>query len=220
MSVDAAIVFFARPTTLIGAGEFPTTPLDVSGFTGVQFQAWRGVFESSGPPTPTMTLYLEESLDAKTWVLGASQPEGVVLEANDDLFFSYTFRLRWFRIRVVTEGESMATMWVEGLLRGGGSGIWNKPPAGRGATGAVMAPTMAGGASPLSRNRAAILRQQAFMGMFSPGAPDVGSQGSPTIAPWVTPYNPSADPTVGELLDAVNNSGKAPDGTVPPGSGG
>ncbi|MCK6479529.1 MAG: hypothetical protein L6R43_05080 [Planctomycetes bacterium] len=134
-TVDATIVFLPRFTTLVGPGEFFTLPLDVSRYAGAQFQVFLG-----GLSNGSFTVYLEESLDADTWVLGPATPEGVVLGAGETRFFSYGFRLRWFRLKVKLLGgtDSLATCWAEGLLRGGGGGVWALPkretPAGSGPT--------------------------------------------------------------------------------------
>jgi len=130
--VDASIVFLPRFTTLVGAPgsstifEFTTLPLDVSRHGGAQFQIWRGPISGG-----TFTFFMEESLDAQKWVLGASTPEGVVLAADETKFCSYSFRLRWFRIRIQLTGAAwpIVTCWAEGLLRGGGGGVWPAPMA-------------------------------------------------------------------------------------------
>jgi hypothetical protein len=122
-TVDASIVFLPRFTTLVSGGStsFATAPLDVSAFTGAQFQVWRGAVQ--GGSGEEFQLYLEESLDGLSWVLGPSTPAAITIPANDPRFFSYSFRLRWFRLRAVVSG-SLVTCWAEGLLRGGGSGAW------------------------------------------------------------------------------------------------
>lgn len=130
--MDGKIVFLARPTTLVGAqsgtAEFTTQPLDVSGQGGAQFQVWRG------PSSGKVLLYLEESLDGVKWVLGPSTPTAYELTADDTKFFSYSFRLRWFRLKAELVVTSVAwpkvTMWAEGLLRGGGAGVWPSAVAG------------------------------------------------------------------------------------------
>ena len=100
-TVDASVVFLPRLTTLIGltGSEFTTLPLDVSQYSGAQFQVWRGSMDSG-----TFTLYLEESLDGQTWVLGASTPTGFPFTTEATKFFSYSFRLRWFRLRIAATG--------------------------------------------------------------------------------------------------------------------
>lgn len=133
-SVDAAIVFLPRFSTLAGATSFTTQPMDVSSYGGVQLQIWRGPFRTKSPsPTPQFTTYFEESLDTETWVLGPSAPGPYVIGEAEIKFFSYDFRLRWFRLRVEVAGdEPIVSCWAEGLLRGGGGGAWPSPsgPAG------------------------------------------------------------------------------------------
>ncbi len=177
-AVDATIVFLPRFTTLVGAGTFQTAPLDVSRFEGVQFEAWRGPIRGG---SGTVTLYLEESLDAATWVLGPSTPAGYVLASEESKFFSYAFRLRWFRLRVVvTNANSIVTCWAEGLLRGGGGGLWSLP-------------AQAGGGSPT-------VSAAGVVGPPAPGpggGPPVGSGllGAPYRPP--TPFGPLPGPPPG-----------------------
>jgi hypothetical protein len=120
-TVDASIVFLPRFTTLVGTASFATAPVDCSSFTGAQFQVWRG--DAVGGDEEAFQLYLEESLDGISWVLGPSTPAAITIPANDPRFFSYSFRLRWFRLRVALDA-TMVTCWAEGLLRGGGAGMW------------------------------------------------------------------------------------------------
>jgi hypothetical protein len=124
-NVDAGVVFLPRFTTLVGATQFTTAPVDVSQQGGVQFQIWRGPIRSSGG-TPALNQYLEESLDARTWVLGPATPAPITVEEDDLRFCSYSFRLRWFRLRFALTGTNpMVSCWAEGLLRGAdGSGVW------------------------------------------------------------------------------------------------
>jgi len=152
-SVDATIVFFPRFTTLAGAATFTTAPLDVSRFDGAQFQVWLGDMDGV---SPVATLYFEESLDAQTWVLGPQTPEGFVLDEGLAKFFSYGFRLRWFRVRLVLTGsEVIATCWAEGLLRGGGGGAWAAAQAGAaaGSTGDLRGSPAGGPAGPRAVGR-------------------------------------------------------------------
>jgi hypothetical protein len=128
-NVDAAIVFLPRWTTLVGASSFSSLPLDCTRFGSAQFQLWRGPLR--GTDSPTFLAYLEESLDAQNWVLGPSTPTGYDPASDDPTLvrpklFSYGFRLRWFRVRVVLGGtDPVVTCWAEGLLRdGGGGGAW------------------------------------------------------------------------------------------------
>lgn len=128
-SVDSAFVIFPRHTTLVGASTFTSLPLDTSSFGGVQFQVLRGAFRvKSSTPAPVFTLYLEESLDTESWTPPPSGTVSHVLPASTPTFFSYSFRLRWFRVRIVLTGdEPIVTFWAEGLLRGGGGGLWTNP---------------------------------------------------------------------------------------------
>lgn len=112
-AAESTIVFLPRFTTLL-AGTHTTQPLDVSQFASAQFQFWRGA--DFAAPTSAVTVYLEESLDCVAWTLGASSPKSVVVAAEKSKFFSYGFRLRWFRLRVVVD-PAMVTCWSEGILR-------------------------------------------------------------------------------------------------------
>ena len=123
-AIDSGLVFLPRFTTLVGEMEFTTAPLDVSGQAGTQFQVWRGPLRSTGG-TPAFTLFIEESLDAQTWALGPSTPQGFPILENATQFFAYSFRLRWFRLRVLVAGTNpMVSCWAEGILRAGDGGLW------------------------------------------------------------------------------------------------
>jgi hypothetical protein len=145
-AIDASLVFLPRFTTLAGATEFTTAPLDVSGQAGTQFQVWRGPIRVSSGGAGTFTLYIEESLDAQSWALGPSTPQGFLIAENATVFFAYSFRLRWFRLRVALGGTNpIGTCWAEGILRAGDGGMWGMPslnPAS--ATGPAMAGAFAG----------------------------------------------------------------------------
>jgi hypothetical protein len=136
-AIDAGVVFVPRFTTLVGDKTFFTVPMDVSRQGGVQFQIWRGpVRTSSG--TGSLSVVLQESLDAHTWSqpgnVGPTAGSPTLLLENAPHYFSYTFRLRWFRMGLVLSGtDPIVTCWAEGLLRGGGEGMWGGPrlqPAG------------------------------------------------------------------------------------------
>lgn len=126
MSVEASLVLLPRFTTLAGATTFRTVPVDVSSYGGAQFQVWRGPFRtSSGTPTPTFKVQFEESLDTQSWALGPSIPGTYDVGEYETKFFSYSFRLRWFRLAVIVAGTGpLVTCWAEGILRGGGGGVW------------------------------------------------------------------------------------------------
>src|SRR5215475_13512600 len=116
-AVDSSFVILPRFTTLVGAATFTTLPMDVSAYGGAQFQIWRGPIRVTAG-TPMFQLYLEESLDTQTWVLGPTTPTAYTLNEFELKFFSYDFRLRWFRIRIVITGTNpIVTCWAEGLLR-------------------------------------------------------------------------------------------------------
>lgn len=143
-ATDTSFVLMPRFTTLVGATTFTTLPMDVSGYAGAQFHVWRGPFRttSSDPPPepPAFTVFLEESLDTLSWVLGPSTPTAFTILEADAKFFSYDFRLRWFRLKVVVTGQHpVVTCWAEGLLRGGGGGAWPDMGIDAGPAGAVRA---------------------------------------------------------------------------------
>jgi hypothetical protein len=124
-AIDSSFVIMPRFTTLVGQATFTTMPMDVSAYGGAQFQVWRGPFRVSDGGVGTLNVYLEESLDTQTWVTGPSTPAAYPVNPFETKFFSYDFRLRWFRLRIVTTGANpIVTCWAEGLLRGGGGGLW------------------------------------------------------------------------------------------------
>lgn len=142
-AVDSSFVILPRFTSLVGATTFTSLAQDASSYGGAQFQVWRGPIrtKTSSPPAK-FTIYLEESLDTETWVLGPGTPTPFEIAAFEVKFFSYSFRLRWFRVRVVVEGDDpIVTCWAEGLLRGGGSGVWPAPGGAPAGSGNLLDPT-------------------------------------------------------------------------------
>ena len=125
-AIDSTFVLLPRFTTLAGATSFTTLPMDVSAFGGAQFQVWRGQFRTKDDSiAKSFKIYLEESLDTQTWVLGPDTPAAIEINEGAIKLFSYDFRLRWFRLRVEIAGnQPIVTCWAEGLLRGGGGGMW------------------------------------------------------------------------------------------------
>ena len=117
MSADAGILLFPKFTTLVGTDSnttsFTSTPVDVSRFGSAQFQLWRGRIVGS---TTSFKAYLEESLDGESWSSPPGGTAGYDPGENASKLFSYSFRLRWFRIRIDFKGE-FVTCWAEGLLR-------------------------------------------------------------------------------------------------------
>lgn len=107
-AAESTIVFLPRFTTLFGAS-FTTQPLDVSQFASAQFQFGCGASAGSHK------VYLEESLDCIEWSQGPQSPKAIKVAGGTTKFFSYGFRLRWFRLRV--EPASNVTCWAEGILR-------------------------------------------------------------------------------------------------------
>lgn len=114
MASGRSVTFFPRFTTLVGQASFATTPLDVTSFSNVQIQVWRGEIVNGG----AFAAYVEESLDAENWsqvggtAAGYDPGTGLIKSLN------YCFQLRWFRVRIALTGSSpMATCWAEGLLR-------------------------------------------------------------------------------------------------------
>jgi hypothetical protein len=121
---ESSIVIFPRFTTLVAHStsasdpvEFESLPLDVSSFGGVQIQVWRGCMLLSPTGNRYCEIFLEESLDGEEWMLGPYAPEPLPLYEKKTLFLSYSFRLRWFRLRVRIKDARMVTLWAEGLLR-------------------------------------------------------------------------------------------------------
>lgn len=118
MATDAGLVLFPKFTTLVSTGSnetsFTTTPIDVSQFGSAQFQFWRGAIQTSS--VGTFKIYLEESLDGDTWSSPPGGAGGYDPGENASKNFSYSFRFRWFRVRVDFQGD-FVTCWAEGLLR-------------------------------------------------------------------------------------------------------
>lgn len=118
--MDAGLVLLPRPTTLVGAANFTTAPLDLSRLGSATFQVWRGpirVASGSG----SFTVFLEESQDCQTWCLGAGSSLGIVIPEDNPKFVSYDMRLRWLRVRFALAGtDPMVSCWAEGGAGGGG----------------------------------------------------------------------------------------------------
>ena len=117
MSTDAALVLFPKFTSLVSneaeLTSFTSAPLDVSRFGSAQFQLWRGGMQGAGA---TFKAYLEESLDGDTWTTPPGGSGGFDPGQNGSKLFSYSFRLRWFRMRIDFTGECVSC-WAEGVLR-------------------------------------------------------------------------------------------------------
>lgn len=118
----SALTILPRFTTLVGKGvapgtsTFTTQPLDVSEYASAEFEFRRGPL--CGGATPTFTAFLEESLDGQNWITGAGTSTYGIDPGTNGRFFSYGFRLRWFRLRIVLYGSNTrVTCWAEGLLR-------------------------------------------------------------------------------------------------------
>lgn len=119
MPVESTIVLLPRFTCLAGATTFTTVPLDVSQFGAIQFQVWQGGICDQQGVNPKFQVSLEESIDAQHWALGAGSPTPYVVAADEIRFFSHSFRLRWFRLKVELPESSapIVTCWAEGILR-------------------------------------------------------------------------------------------------------
>lgn len=132
--IESYVVFFPRFTTLaagVGAVSFTSIPLDVSQFGGVQMEAWMGEVLPYGG-TSHFKIYLEESLDGTTW----EDEMSTVYEFDQahtyaGKFFSFGFRLRWFRVRLELTNINLVTTYVEGIMRAGGGGAreWTLSPS-------------------------------------------------------------------------------------------
>lgn len=122
---ESTITFFPKYTTLVANTDLVTTsvdfsslPLDVSRFGAAQMQVHRGaLLNDIEPNSKYCEVFLEESLDAQEWMLGPSTPKPIPLYQDKVLYLSYSFRLRWFRMRVRITDARMTTLWAEGLLR-------------------------------------------------------------------------------------------------------
>jgi len=117
MSAESALVLFPRFTTLVGAGDFSSVPLDCSAYGSAQIELWRGPLIGSGTQ---FRGYLEESLDGVNW-----QPPAASAQAHDpgsglSIVLSHIFSLRWFRVRIgltASANQPVVTCWAEGMLR-------------------------------------------------------------------------------------------------------
>ena len=116
--VESNLVLLPRFTTLVGEGvEFATLPVDVSRYGTAQLLLWRGELQLTGG-TPVFQAYFEESLDAEDWHPRSSVATPIDPGEDQTYLVNYTFRLKWFRVRIVLGGDgAMTTCWAEGVLR-------------------------------------------------------------------------------------------------------
>lgn len=119
---ESALVLIPRFTSFVGAGEFATAPLDVSGFGSAQIELWRGPLIGT-PGMVTFRAYLEESLDGVSWQPPSASSQAHDPGASSSMVLSQIFSLRWFRVRVVLalnppgSVQPVVTCWAEGMLR-------------------------------------------------------------------------------------------------------
>jgi hypothetical protein len=105
-----------RFSSYVGEGEYATAPMDVERFAGGWFTFWRGPLIGGGG-TPFET-YCEESHDCVTWSTVTSVPTQPITTANASDKVSIVLRKRWFRVRVVLDGDAnnvvAISMWMTG----------------------------------------------------------------------------------------------------------
>jgi len=108
------LVMVPRFTTLVGAGEFATAPLDVQRFARVVLTVWRGYLLGT---SPTFHLYLEVSHDAPTDAADWVQLDDLTLNDDQAATIDHSLTRRWLRVRVVLGGTNpWVTCWASGGL--------------------------------------------------------------------------------------------------------
>lgn len=115
----APVVMLPRFTSFVGGGTFTTAPLDVSEFSKVYLEFWRGELAGSQlSPAAAFSAQLEEASDPNppggTWT-----PLGSAITAvNTYTLEERTLTKRFFRIRIVLDlgngGVGAITCWAAG----------------------------------------------------------------------------------------------------------
>lgn len=119
---ESALVLIPRFTSFVGAGEFTSVPIDVSGVGSAQIELFRGpLLGEDASPAATFRAYLEESIDGVVWQPDADHERPHDPGAGKSMVLAQIFSLRWFRIRVkltdATANRPKVTCWAEGMLR-------------------------------------------------------------------------------------------------------
>lgn len=112
------LVMLPRYTTYAGERSFTTIPMDVTEYSKVYLNVWRGPIVNAGG-TPKFRITLEESTDQATWatVSGTTAGEEIADDVEEQIIGD--LRRRWFRVKVALEGTMpIATCWAVGFLEG------------------------------------------------------------------------------------------------------
>lgn len=102
------VVLLPRYTTLLQAGDYTTTALNVEPYASGAVTFWR----SRG--TGTVTVYVQDSHDAVTWTdLDSAAPS-----ADGTAVLEFDVERRWLRVKVVIAGDSEpgCACWAVGSL--------------------------------------------------------------------------------------------------------
>ncbi|HLE97904.1 MAG TPA: hypothetical protein VI997_11080 [Candidatus Thermoplasmatota archaeon] len=105
------VVLMRRFTTLVGAADYSTVAIEVKDYQNAILSVWRG------PAKDTLTFFVEESFDQKSWTLcsGAEADWDPGASAEDQVTAALT--KRWLRVRAVLLGlNARASCWVLGFL--------------------------------------------------------------------------------------------------------
>ena len=110
-------VLASRVSSLVGAGEYVTPPLDVSEFETSTWNLWRGALVGGSDVGFTF----EESSGSGDWTTCPGADEDHDPGANSESRVSVHHHRRWFRLRVsLPDSGSMVSYWV--------AGHFNRPP--------------------------------------------------------------------------------------------
>jgi hypothetical protein len=109
------LVMLPRYSTFVGDSTFTTVAMDVTAYSKVILNVWRGRL---GGSSPTFGVSCLESTDQETWTACAgTNVTNFDPTEEDEGQVNATVTKRWFRIEITLGGTSpMITCWAVGFL--------------------------------------------------------------------------------------------------------
>jgi hypothetical protein len=102
------VILLPRYTTLVGATDFITAPINVRPYATANISVWRGAMLGT---TPTFSLVIQESPDLTEWSTLESYSTGAGSEDTK----SVTFTMDWIRVKVTIGGaQPGVSCWAVG----------------------------------------------------------------------------------------------------------
>ncbi len=111
------IVFVPKFTSYVGTGNYRTSPIDVSAYSGGTFVAWRGPLVGDPATHPGLFVVIQDSEDENNWFdLAHADLDAVELDTVD-----ITLTRRWLRCNVQLHNDTgtdpaAVTCWCVGSL--------------------------------------------------------------------------------------------------------